>query len=122
MSAWAETLKPGSSGEAEVVARIADLNFRLRRLQRLEDKRLAASLESKLAGSEASRRLTAAETALKALQAMVETLGTLSGEYPVDAVRGLASAISATLDMVDAVGLAKSVLPLKAAQGGCGRS
>lgn len=29
VSAWTETLKPGSPGEAKVVARVADLNFRL---------------------------------------------------------------------------------------------
>ena len=71
VNAWATTLQPSSPGEVELVARVADLNFRLRRLQRLEDKHQAASLESKLKESDVSKVLVIAWNASHGMAAMM---------------------------------------------------
>ncbi len=105
VKAWVDTLRPSSPGEAEIVARVADLNFRLRRLQRLEDKHLAASMDAKLKESEVSKVLTIATNATLGLTAMVAMASEVNSRCSGQRVAGLLPPIRAVLDMVEAVNL-----------------
>jgi hypothetical protein len=116
VTAWAETLKPTNPGEAEVVTRVADLVFRQRRLQRLEDRHMQASLEARLTDSSLTRSLTAVRNAQLGLRVMVETLGTLTTDCPSAAIKGLLAPIEAVMGMLEALELPVTVsVPLEAA-------
>lgn len=105
LQAWVETLRPASPGEAEIVARVADVNFRLRRLQRLEDKHLIACIDAELKNSKAARNLAIATNARVAIAAMVATAGDVKTPITGERAAALLSPIRAVLDMVEAAGL-----------------
>jgi hypothetical protein len=71
---WSDTLRPSSPGEARLVARIGDLDFRLRRVQEMEDRHQAAMLEAKLKESPAAAALHAARSARLGLAALIDTV------------------------------------------------
>ena len=106
LAAWSATLKPASPGEAEIVGRVSDISFRQRRLQRLEDRHLAASLELKVQETKAWRQLKAARNALTGLAVMVETVGKLAADMPAESVKGLVSPIQGVLAMLEPLELA----------------
>lgn len=109
ITAWAATLQPSSPGEVELVARVADLNFRLRRLRRLEDRHLNASLDGKLKETGVLKMLGIAQNASLGMAAMITTVGDIktgcSGAY----LAKLLSPISAVVAMVNAVDLPVAV-------------
>ena len=105
ISAWAATLHPSSPGEIEMVARVADLNFRLRRLQRLEDKHLTASLEIKLKSSGIFRMLEIAHNANLGMSAMIATAADIKVACSGEHLSKLLSPIGAVMDMVEAADL-----------------
>jgi hypothetical protein len=103
LTGWVNTLQPSSPGEGESVARIADLSFRLRRLQRLEETHWAAALERAFASSVPFKTLNGAHQALQALLPMVETVGGLPGNVGVQALRELLPPIGSVQAMVSAI-------------------
>lgn len=50
LTAWLETLRPANGAEGRLVARIADIDFRLQRLSRVEKKQILASVDAAVAG------------------------------------------------------------------------
>lgn len=109
IDAWAATLQPSSAGEVAVIARVADFNFRLQRLQRLEDRHMTASLESKLRESAVSRMLGIAQNASLGMSAMVATVGEIRRAQTGPQMARLLPPIRTVLSMVDAVELPASV-------------
>jgi hypothetical protein len=116
LAGWVETLKPASPGEAQITARIADLSFRQQRLQRLEDRHQAASLDLELQMTRVHRQLQAARNASKGLEALVGAVATVKKDAPVESVVGLASPIRGVMELLKDVELAPEVsVPLEAA-------
>ena len=110
---WAETLRPSSPGEAHIVARIGDLNYRLRRVQAQEDRHLAAALESKIAASPVAKMLQSARDARLGLASLIDNTSatTCSGEE----LTRLLTPIRAMMRWLGGLDLAPSVtVPLAA--------
>lgn len=105
VTSWVTTLQPASPGEVEIVARIADLNFRLRRLQRLEDRHLNANLEDKLKNTGIFKMLSIAQNASLGMAAMISTVGDIKTACAGARVAELLSPIGAVVEMVNAVDL-----------------
>lgn len=117
LSDWTATLRPASPGEGQCVARVADLSFRLGRLQRLEDRHQAASLEVRVQETKACKQLKAAKNARTAFKVMAETLSALTEAMPAEAVKGLVSPIDGAVAMLEPLELpAEITVPLEAAK------
>jgi len=67
---WFNTLRPRSQGEGQVVARVADVNFRMDRLARMEERLVNSALEKKLAESVPARAMSAARAGLEGIQGL----------------------------------------------------
>ncbi len=102
---WASTLQPASAGEGLLVARIADLDFRLGRLQRMEDRHRAADLEAKIRETEAFKLLGAARNARQGLTAMIATVTEVQAGCSGEHLTKLLSSIRAVFQMVEMVAL-----------------
>jgi hypothetical protein len=110
VNAWANTLQPASPAESLLVARIADLDFRLGRLQRLEDRHRAADLEAKLKETDAFKLLGATRNASQGVAAMLATVTELRAGCSGEHLTKLLSPIRAVFEMVEAVSLPTAVL------------
>jgi hypothetical protein len=80
---WTTTLGPRTPGEAQVVARIADISFRRDRLSRLEEKLMASALEKALAVSAPAQTLKKVSQAQEAVGGLLLLAEGTAG--PVDA-------------------------------------
>ncbi len=109
IDAWATTLHPSSPGEVEMVARIADCNFRLRRLQRLEDAHLAASLEAKVKSTGTFKVLNIAQNASLGMTAMISTIADIRTPCTSEYLANLLTPIAAVIEMVIAADLPVAV-------------
>jgi len=67
---WLATLRPGTPGEGQLVARVADMGFRLDRLARVEERLVNAALEARVAASEPAKALQTAKEALQGVQGL----------------------------------------------------
>jgi hypothetical protein len=67
---WLATLRPRTPGEGQVVARVADVGFRLERLARMEERLANRALETRLGDSGAAKALRTAREALQGLQGL----------------------------------------------------
>lgn len=76
VSSWTETLRPSSTAEANLVARVADLNWRLERLARMEHAAILAEAERLVREGAYSKALTAHRN----LREMFSGLATLASE------------------------------------------
>jgi hypothetical protein len=110
VNAWVTTLQPSSPGEGEMVTRVADLNFRIRRLQRLEDKHLTASLEAKLKDSGIFGMLGIAQNASLGMSAMIATVADIKAACSGERLGKLLSPIGAVMDIVEAADLPMAVI------------
>jgi hypothetical protein len=68
------TFAPATLPEAQVVAQIGDLAWKLERLTKLENSRMRARLEEKLEGTEAHQLVISTRRALEALSGLVAAL------------------------------------------------
>jgi hypothetical protein len=98
---WEESLSPTCSAEQQVVVLLADLAWRLRRLQRIEERRAVAILDARLEGTpewKAKAMTEEAVAALDALQALVSET-----PVPVTTVRmsRLLVGVSSLVEMLD---------------------
>lgn len=109
LESWVETLKPGSPGELDCVTRVADLSFRLRRLQRLEDRHLLASIESALSKSEPTKLLNVGRNAALGLTVMISTAGEVTDACTGQRLALLLPPIRQVLAMVEALSLPAGV-------------
>ncbi len=109
IDAWAATLQPSSPAEVAMVARVADLNFRLRRLQRLEDRHLTANLEAKLKGTSVLRVLGIAQNARLGMSAMLATVAEIRTDCSGKSLATLLPPIAGVLAMVNAAELPVAV-------------
>lgn len=71
LAGWFETLVPRSRGEGLLVARVADVGWRMGRLSRLEERLVNASLEKRLAESAPAKARQIAQEALQAIRSVV---------------------------------------------------
>lgn len=103
VTGWFVTLMPRSPGEGQLAARVGDVAWRMRRLQRLEERLVNAALERKVADS---APVKARQTALEALQA-VQAAAALAEEVrtatPSDAVAKIATGLKFVVTMLDKV-------------------
>lgn len=71
LDAYFATFAPATLPEAQVVAQIGDLAWKLERLTKLENSRMRARLEEKLEGTEAHQLVISTRRALEALSGLV---------------------------------------------------
>jgi hypothetical protein len=71
LAGWFTTLVPRTPGEGQLVARVADVGWRMGRLSRLEERLVNAALERKLAESAPVKARQTAQEALQAVRSVV---------------------------------------------------
>lgn len=87
---WFVTLMPRSPGEGQLAARVGDVAWRMRRLQRLEERLVNDALERRVAESAPAKALHAAREALQAVQAAAVLAEEVTTPRPSDAVAKIA--------------------------------
>jgi hypothetical protein len=101
LDAWSATLSPASPGEAQVVARVADLAFRRTRLDRLEEKLTVAAVEKALAASVPAKTLKMVSEALEGARGLQALADGVQVPVPVEAATELLPAMRAVAKLAD---------------------
>lgn len=99
---WVDSLRPGDEAELEVVASIADLRWRLQRLDQVELNRTRAEVYAQLEGTAEQRFLTMVEGAAQATNTMAEVLARPRVRDDED-LKALLHMVGSVIDMVRAV-------------------
>lgn len=94
LSDWFETLVPRSRGEGQLVARVADVGWRMGRLSRLEERMVNASLEKRLAESIPVRALQTAQEALQAIRSVAALAEEVITPRPSESVARIATGLT----------------------------
>jgi hypothetical protein len=110
LSAWMETLAPTTEGEATLVAGVADLSFRLQRLQRVEERQVKATLDALMAKGGAGSKLKAAQNVCVMVKAMAATAELGRATTAADAVEEFHSAMRTVVTCVADLNLSASVV------------
>lgn len=93
LATWFESLRPATAGEAKLVARLADTDFRQGRLARAEERLVASSVEDQVKGSAAQVAVANATEVLAAVQGLVALAESVPPTVDADAVRRLMPAM-----------------------------
>ncbi len=107
---WFNTLRPRSQGEGQVVARVADVNFRMDRLARMEERIVNSALEKKLAESVPARALSAARAGLEGIQGLASLAEHVTDTTDADQVAKLLPGMRSISGMVSQTDLPGPVL------------
>jgi hypothetical protein len=93
LSDWFETLVPRSRGEGQLVARVADVGWRMGRLSRLEERLVNTALERRLAESAPVKARQTAQEALQAVRSVAVLAEEVSTPRPSESVGRIASGL-----------------------------
>jgi hypothetical protein len=93
LNGWLMTLVPRSPGEGQLVARVADVGWRMGRLSRLEERLVNAALERRLAESVPSKALVTAQEALQAIRSVAVLAEEVKTPRPAEHVAQIASGL-----------------------------
>ncbi len=96
---WAACLKPGDPAEMEIVATIADLRWRLQRLDHVEMNRTRAEVLARLEDTAEQKYVRRVEDAVTATATMVEVLA-CPHLRDDDDLQGLLGAVRSVIDML----------------------
>jgi hypothetical protein len=91
---WFETLVPRSRGEGQLVARVADVGWRMGRLSRLEERLVNSALERKLAESAPVKALQLAKDALQAVRSVAVLAEEVTTPRPSESVARIATGLT----------------------------
>jgi hypothetical protein len=103
LDGWFVTLMPRSPGEGQLAARVGDVAWRMRRLQRLEERLVNAALERKVAESAPAKALQVAQEALQAVQSAAVLAEEVTTPRPSEAVAQIATGLKFVVTMLDRV-------------------
>ncbi|MBF5043167.1 hypothetical protein FGE12_12280 [Aggregicoccus sp. 17bor-14] len=109
LGAWVATLQPGSPGEVQLVSTIADVQFRLARLERLEQQQLAAAMERRLGESAVGAELVRAREAHRLVRELIFVVGGVREDQPGERARALLPLLRVVLQRTEAVELPVAV-------------
>jgi hypothetical protein len=107
---WFNTLRPRSQGEGQVVARVADVNFRMDRLARMEERLVNSALEKKLAESVPARAMSAARAGLEGIQGLASLAEHMTDTTDSNQMAKLLPGMRSIAGMVTQVDLPTQVL------------
>jgi hypothetical protein len=106
VSSWVDALRPGSSAEARLVARVADVDFRLQRLASMEQKAVLAEAEKLVEETAPAKELSAHRTVKQMISAMAQMAETTKiSTQPTGALDGVLKAIRLVVDQLIAIGV-----------------
>lgn len=104
------TLRPRSRGEGHVVARVADVDFRMDRLARMEERIVNSALEKRVEASVPARALSAARAALEGIQGLTSLAEHITDATDTTQVAKLLPGMRSIAGLVSQVDLPASVL------------
>ena len=110
LDAWSQTLRPGSPGEAALVARIVDVLAREDRLALAEHRVLDEGVEQALAATSAAKEHRALKEALLVLSGLASTFEGIDQELEYEELEGLMPSLRRTLEMVEKVDAPMAIL------------
>jgi hypothetical protein len=93
LAGWFTTLLPRSPGEGLLVARVADVGWRMGRLSRLEERLVNSALEKKLAESGPVKARQTAQEALQAIQSVAVLAEEVTTPRPSESVARIATGL-----------------------------
>jgi hypothetical protein len=103
LNGWFMTLVPRSPGEGQLVARVADVGWRMGRLSRLEERMVNAALERRLAESVPAKALHTAQEALQAIRSVAVLAEEVSTPRPAEHVAQIASGLRFVAELLGKV-------------------
>jgi hypothetical protein len=103
LNSWFLTLVPRSPGEGQLVARVADVGWRMGRLSRLEERLVNAALERRLAESGPVKARQTAQEALQAIRSVAVLAEEVKTPRPAEGVARIASGLKFVSELLGKV-------------------
>jgi hypothetical protein len=93
VNSWFMTLVPRSPGEGQLVARVADVGWRMGRLSRLEERMVNSALEKRLAESVPAKGLQSVREGLQAVRSVAVLAEEVKTSRPAEGAARIASGL-----------------------------
>lgn len=103
LAEWVQSLGPCTAGEHQIVQLVADLAWRLRRLQRIEERRALAILDELVEDTPESKNRTLVLDLVVGLDAVAQTVSTTVLPVPSTAARHFVLGVSGVMDLLQVV-------------------